>query len=132
LDEADFLIEKAESKLNSAKILFENGVYDDAVSRAYYCMYYAAKALLSLKDMHPRTHRGVLSQFGLEFVKTGVIEEYYAKAITTAQERRERADYDIYYNPSKEEAESIIEDAERFLDRIKKAVDEIRKTSKRF
>jgi len=48
----------------------------------------------------------VLSQFGLEFVKTGMIE---AKAITTAQERRERADYDIYYRPSKEE--SIIEDA---------------------
>ena len=126
MDEIDLLIEKAESKLNSAKILFEKEIYDDAVSRAYYCMYYAAKALLSLKDKHPRTHRGVLSQFGLEFVKTGVIEEYYAKAITTAQERRERADYDIYYSPSKEEAESIIEDAERFLDRIKKAVDELR------
>lgn len=96
MDKVNFLIEKAESKLNSAKILFENGVYDDVVSGAYYCMYYAAKALLSLKDIHPRTHRGVLSQFGLEFVKTGIIEEYYAKAITAAQERRERADYDIF------------------------------------
>ncbi len=127
MDEVDLLIEKAESKLNSARILFEKGIYDDAISRAYYCMYYAAKAILCLKEKYPRTHRGVLSQFGLEFVKTGIIEEYYAKAITIAQERRERADYDIYYTPSKEEAESIIEDAERFLNRIKKAIDELRK-----
>ena len=30
---------------------------------------------------------------------------------------------DIYYVPSKEEAESVIEDAERFLERIKKAIE---------
>jgi len=124
LDEVNLLIEKAESKLVSAKILFEKGIFDDAISRAYYCMYYAAKAILSLKDKYPRTHRGLVSQFGLEFVKEGIIEEYYARAITVAHERRERADYDIYYYPSKEEAESIIEDAERFLERIKKAIEE--------
>ena len=89
MDEVHLLLEKAESKLNSAKILFENRVYDDAISRAYYCMYYAAKAILCLKEKYPRTHRGVVSQFGLEFVKEGLIEEYYARAITTAQERRE-------------------------------------------
>lgn len=51
----DLLIEKAESKLNSARILFEKDIYDDAVSRAYYCMYYAAKAILRLRDKYPRT-----------------------------------------------------------------------------
>lgn len=127
MDEIELLIEKAEHKLNSATILFERGIYDDAISRAYYSMFYAAKALLSLKERYPRTHRGVLLQFGLEFVKSGIIEDYYAKAITTAQERRERADYDIYYNPSKEEAEAIIEDARKFIDRIKKAIKEIKK-----
>ncbi|AEA46565.1 HEPN domain-containing protein [Archaeoglobus veneficus] len=127
MDEVYLLLEKAELKLNSAKILFENRIYDDAISRAYYCMYYAAKALLCMKDKHPRTHRGLLSQFGLEFVKKGIIDEYYARAITVAQERRERADYDIYYCPSREEAEAIIEDAERFLERIKKAVEELKK-----
>ncbi len=119
MDECSLLLEKAESKLNSAKVLFEKGIYDDAISRAYYSMFYAAKALLCLKNKHPRTHRGVVHQFGLEFVKSGVIEEYYAKALITAQERRERSDYDIYYKPSKEEAEDIIEDAEKFLEKAK-------------
>ncbi len=59
MDEIELLIEKAEHKLNSATILFERGIYDDAISRAYYSMFYAAKALLSLKEEYPRTHRGV-------------------------------------------------------------------------
>jgi uncharacterized protein (UPF0332 family) len=112
LDEVELLIKKAELKLTSAKILFDNGLYEDAISRAYYCMYYSAKAILTLKGKYPRTHRGVISQFGLEFVKSGDIEYYYAKAFVTAEERRERADYDIFYNPTKEEVKEIIEDAE--------------------
>jgi uncharacterized protein (UPF0332 family) len=129
LDEVELLIKKAELKLTSAKILFDNGLYEDAISRAYYCMYYSAKAILTLKGKYPRTHRGVISQFGLEFVKSGDIEYYYAKAFATAEERRERADYDIFYNPTKEEAEEIIEDAEKFLNRIKKAIETIKAKS---
>lgn len=30
---------------------------------------FAAKALLFEKNIHPKTHRGLISQFGLEFVK---------------------------------------------------------------
>ena len=122
MDEVELLIKKAELKLTSAKILFDNRLYEDAISRGYYCMYYSAKAILTLKGKYPRTHRGVISQFGLEFVKSGDIEYYYAKVFATAEERRERADYDIFYKPSKEEAGSIIEDAEGFLNRIKEAI----------
>lgn len=53
------------------------------------------------------------------------IEELYAKSLAKAQTRREKADYDIYYVPSEDEAESIIEDAERFLARIRKAIEDI-------
>jgi len=45
--------------------------------------------------------------------------------LAKAQTKREKADYDIYYEPSKEEAESIIEDAENFLVRIKDAIRDI-------
>jgi len=54
-NEADLLLEKAESKLNSAKIGERN--IRDAISRAYYCMH-TAKAILCLKEKYPRTHRG--------------------------------------------------------------------------
>ncbi|MFQ5887569.1 MAG: HEPN domain-containing protein, partial [Candidatus Hydrothermarchaeales archaeon] len=51
MDEIDILIQKAESKLQAGRVLLENQFYDDAVSRAYYCMYYAARALLRTKDI---------------------------------------------------------------------------------
>ena len=54
-------IAQAEEKLNASKLLFEKGFYGDAVSRAYYCMYFAATALLSLKNISVKTHKGVLS-----------------------------------------------------------------------
>jgi len=65
LDEKEILMEKAHEKLKAAKVLFERKFYSDAVSRAYYAMFYAARALLSEKNIYPKTHRGVISQFGL-------------------------------------------------------------------
>ena len=120
-------LERAEEKLSSANLLFEHRMFADAISEAYYAMFHAAKSLLALKDIHPRTHTGVVSQFGLQFVNECLIEEFYAKSLAKAQTKREKADYDIYYEPSEEEAESVIEDAERFLDRIKVAIKEIAK-----
>ena len=121
-------MERAEEKLGAANLLFENELFADAISEAYYAMFHAAKSLLALRDIYPRTHAGVVSQFGLQFVNEGLIEELYAKSLAKAQTRREKADYDIYYEPSKEEAESIVEDAEMFLERIKKAVGEMQKS----
>lgn len=120
-------IENAEEKLEAAIYLFEGGFYNDSASRAYYSMFYSARALLSLKELYPKAHKGVISNFGLEFVKKGFVEVVYGRALSHAKDRREVADYDIEKNISKEEAESIVEDAEKFLERIKKAIKEISK-----
>ena len=100
--------------------------FEDAVSRAYYSMYFAAKALLLKKDITVKTHKGLLSKFGLEFVNEGVVEEYYGRALRIAEELREEADYSISREITKEDAESIIEDAEKFLERIKRAIRELK------
>ena len=65
------------------------------------------------------------SQFGLPFVNEGLIEDLYAKSLAKAETTREKADYDIYYEPSKEEAESTITDADAFLKRIEAAIEKI-------
>jgi uncharacterized protein (UPF0332 family) len=53
-------------------------------------MFYAAKALLSIKDIHPKTHIGVVSKLGLEFVNKGFVEEIYGKIIAKADEGKSR------------------------------------------
>ena len=51
----------------------------------------------------------------------------YGKIIAKGLQLRERADYDVYYKATKEEAEEIIKDAEKFIERIRKAIDKITK-----
>mgnify|MGYP001134310051 CR=1 FL=1 len=101
-------------------------MFAEAISESYYAMFHAAKSLLALKSVYPKTHAGVVSQFGLQFVNKGFIEELYAKSLAKAQTRREKADYDIYYEPSEEETESALEDAKKFYERIKRAVEELK------
>jgi uncharacterized protein (UPF0332 family) len=49
----------------------------------------------------------------------------YAISLAKAETKREKADYDIYYAPSKYEAKSVIADAEKFLVRIKEAINDV-------
>lgn len=118
-------LERAYESLESAKILFENGKYNASISQDYYTMFYASKALLSLKRIYPKTHRGVVSEFSLKFVNEGFIEDIYGKILAKGMQLRERVDYDVYYKASREEAEEILNEAEIFLERVEKAIKEI-------
>ncbi len=126
MDEIDMLLEKSEERLKAARSLFNDGYYEDAVSRAYYSMFLAAKALLKTKEIDVKTHKGVISKFGLEFVESDIIEKEYGRAIHEAEELREEADYSTFRRISEEETKDVIENAERFVDRIKIAIENFR------
>lgn len=128
MPEHEKYMERAYEALESARILFENGKYNASTSQAYYSMFYASKALLSLKGIYPRTHRGVVSELGLKFVNEGFIEEIYGRKLAKGMQMRERVDYDVYYKASREEAEEILTEAEEFIQRIEKAIKVILKT----
>ena len=121
MDESQELLKRGYEKLRSARVLFENELYDDCVSRAYYSMFYAARSLLAMKDIYPKTHGGVIKMLGLEFVTSGYLDEVTARAIATAKEDREEADYGILISISREEAEQALTDAEGFLSKIEEA-----------
>lgn len=114
-----------EEELSSAEILLETGKFRDAISRAYYAMFHAARALLLIKGVNPRKHSGVVRMFGFHFVDKGFIEKIYVKYLASAFSLRSKADYDVYYEPTRDEAEAIVENAERFLERIKRVLEEM-------
>lgn len=123
LPERDLVL--AAETLNAAEYLLKGGYYNDAVSRAYYAMFYAARALLAGRNLHPKGHKGLILQFGLEFVKRGFVEETYGRALSHAKERRETVDYNIEAAMTPEEAGTIVSDARDFLERIDRAFDEM-------
>jgi len=118
LNETDLLISNARERLKSAYILF--GCYADAVSRAYHSMFFGAKALLLKREIYPRTHRGLISQFSLELVKNQGFPRDLFDLLTRAQEEREEADYGFQIDIDRKEADLIVNGAQKFLDECEK------------
>ncbi|MFQ6067520.1 MAG: HEPN domain-containing protein [bacterium] len=88
---------RAEKSLKSADVLFHNGFYEDAISRAYYAILHSAKASLTLMDINVESHRGVRRLFGQHLIKTGKIADKYARILSAEQDERLKADYDALY-----------------------------------
>ncbi|MEM2213144.1 MAG: HEPN domain-containing protein [Candidatus Nezhaarchaeales archaeon] len=62
-------LEVAKRRLEAAKLLLEKGMIEDAVNRAYYTFFHAAKAMLNAIGYDVRTHSGLISEFGLRIIK---------------------------------------------------------------
>lgn len=119
MDEVKSLLNESLEKLKTAEILFENERYDDAISRAYYAMFYSAKALLTEKNIYPKTHKGVKNQFGLEFVKNSNFNPAIFKFFVQLQQDRQDADYEILIKFTKNQAKNALANAEIFINECK-------------
>jgi uncharacterized protein (UPF0332 family) len=109
------LFEKALRSLRASRNLMDCGDYDFSISRAYYSMFYCAEALFLTKDMKYSKHSAIISFFGQEFIKSGLLpEELYGYLLTGFRERQ-IGDYETINLPSHEDAEEIAQKAEIFL-----------------
>ncbi len=88
-----------------------------ALSAAYYAMLYCARAALSERDIHAKTHRGTWHELRRLFVEDGAIDADLVTAVQKLQAGREHADYDAWSAPEAE-ARQAIELARRFLDAV--------------
>ncbi len=109
----------AEEKLEVARELLELSRFDDVVSKAYYVMFYSAKAALLAVDVDLHRHAGVVSQFGQHFVKRGYADKRYSRILARAMQAREASDYDPQTRASRQDAEQAISDAEAFLEKAR-------------
>jgi len=113
-------LEKALERLRVAEKLFRDGEYEDAISRAYYAMYHAAKAALSTVNVFPKTHEGVVSEFGRKFVLAGIFPKELGKNLADAKAARETYEYSITETVGKSEAAAILSNAQEFVTTVKK------------
>ena len=113
---------KGDEKLKSAKVLLENQLFDDSVSRIYYGVFYFTRSLLYLLGDDPYTHKGILALFGLKIIKTGLMEKKFGKILSNLLEKRARGDYEIYSFLDATTTENLLKDAMVFRDEIKKVL----------
>lgn len=62
-DYSKYRLERAESDLKAAKLLFSNGEYRAANNRAYYSMFHSMRAILVFNSFDTKKHSGVIAEF---------------------------------------------------------------------
>ena len=117
-----YRLESTKEKLKAAVDLLEKDDYKDCVSRSYYAIFTAARALLATKQLDSSKHSGVIALFNQHFVKTGIISKEASKLIEEAKSYRERADYGDFFVVSREEAEVQIQSARKFIAEIETVI----------
>lgn len=109
----------AEHLLEDARFLLERESLRSCVNRAYYAAYHATRALLATEGINPRTHGGVLNQFGERFIKTKKMDMAFSDALKRCFDARHEADYDIFATFEKDEVEELIREVEGLIEEIK-------------
>lgn len=118
-------LEKSDNCLKSARLLFQNNLYENSISMAYYTMYNSLSALFFKIGIKCENHAGSILLFKKLFMKIDLF-----KIISFAKE--ERIDKQYYVTSktnfvlTKESAQDMIEKAERFLVQIKLIIKNIR------
>jgi len=117
-------LKRARQHLKSARELLINEDFADSVSRSYYAIFQAARALLATEQLESRKHSGVIALFNRYFVKTGKVDKQLGVVLKDARRSREMAEYSDLAEFAREDAEGQIQDAEKFIQAVTKSVDE--------
>ncbi len=108
--------------LGHAEVIFAQKLYDDAVSRAYYAVFHASKALLISRNLDARSHSGVATLLNQHFIRSQELDVRFGKIFTYSKELREGGDYDTVYEASQEDAEVVLADARIFLSEVERLI----------
>lgn len=93
--------------------------FRSAVSRGYYAVYHAARAVLASRAIGTVTHKGLIQQFGDTLVRSGEVEREFGRILTDAHDDRQLADYNVMTGSfEKVDIERQIANARKFVERM--------------
>ncbi len=118
-------MERSAKSLRAAKKLLEEELFEDSISRSYYAILHAAKAILLVENIKVDSHEAVKRLFGMYLIKSGKIKPEYSKILREEQDDRYLADYDVAFSPKIDQVKSRIKDAEYFLNAMKKYLEKV-------
>ena len=110
---------RAEKSLQAAQLLLRDNLLEDALSRAYYAILHASRAVLLAEGVNVTSHRAIRRLFGQHLIKTGKLPPRLATILAEEQDDRALADYDVLFDPEPERVQKRVADAEDFLRAIK-------------
>jgi uncharacterized protein (UPF0332 family) len=117
-----YRFQRALESYKEAIILANNNSWNAVVNRLYYSCFYAVIALLLKNNIETQTHDGARIQFGLNFVKTGVVDRKFGQLFSKLFDFRQKGDYGDLFDFDQQIAQPLISQVEEFLNEIKKHI----------
>ncbi|KAA6436645.1 HEPN domain-containing protein [Dyadobacter flavalbus] len=111
------IVNKVKMFLNEAQHLMTCEGYYGVMSRAYYAMFHSMQALLYIRNIEAKSHKGAHNAFHKEFISTQIIAKEHGLALKRSFEKRQFSDYD-YDEVSQEDAKESLDDAARFVEAV--------------
>jgi uncharacterized protein (UPF0332 family) len=117
-DYAEYRLQRAKETLLEIETLIENNFWNTAISRMYYACFYAVGALMVKYNVKVSTHAGIRQQFGKLFVKEGKFDKTLAKHYTELFEKRNKSDYNDFFDYDEATAKSLFPPTREFIQNI--------------
>ena len=108
-------MERAHKFMKQADMVCELEQWDIAANRYYYACFHAVQALFIHNGLASRRHSGMLTQLGLHFIKTGIIEDRLGAFLTRMEQLREKGDYNCLFDVTKDELLTFVEPAQELV-----------------
>ncbi|MGC1306047.1 MAG: HEPN domain-containing protein [Phormidesmis sp.] len=112
-------LKQADNAFNAGRLLLGQSFYPDCINRFYYSMFYAVLALLITRELGTSKHKGVISLFDREFVKTGHFPKELSSWLHSIFEQRLEADYADRSEVTYEKAVEVETQASVFIQSVK-------------
>ena len=114
-----YRLSQAHDSLEEAKLLLKEGMsLRSVMNRLYYALFYAVLALLQEKNIGTSKHRGVISAFDKEFIKTGIFDKDLSKTLHRAFDLRQKGDYVEQADIVKGDVDELLPKAIDFVDKV--------------
>jgi uncharacterized protein (UPF0332 family) len=115
---------KANETITETKVLLENKFWNTAVNRMYYACFYAVGALLVKNGVETSSHSGSRQKFGQLFVHTGLISREFGKHYSELFEKRQKGDYNDFFDLDEETALRLYQPSVDFIKEIERIIKE--------
>jgi len=115
---AQGFIESAHRRLRAARLMQEDALFGEAMSRIFYAFLDAADAALAARSIRTKSHAGTIDLFSLHFIKPGLVEAKYSGWFKQARKFRLEADYERKRDFTPEQVSEAIDQAAEFVEVI--------------
>ncbi|KUO53379.1 MAG: hypothetical protein APF76_09055 [Desulfitibacter sp. BRH_c19] len=119
VNQSTIWLDKSQSSLQAASVLFRIGHYGDSISRSYYAVFYSMRALFSQDKINAYKPTTMLAALGKYYVTSGKMEPCYHKSIFQIFDLRFQTEYECLSIADIDNSKFALETAFTIVNEIK-------------